>query len=203
MANHVSSTLTLHSGSMEVLKWFHGLCDKVIIPEEERPKDSWEYLKPVYELFDTWDDTEDRDTRGWWVDNIGAKWCHFIDVGDDSMHFESAWGYPDALFLRIHQEACKIDPNVVMTIRYDDEMPNFFGSAVYANGEMYDEEYWDDESYNNLELKFYWDEEEEGAEEPEDFEPTYDRMYEIQDDDISGMLESLAEVREDASDSTD
>ena len=32
------------------------------------------------------------------------------------------------------------------------------------------------------------------SEEPEDFEPTYDRLYEIQDDDISGMLESLAEV---------
>ena len=61
MANHVSSTLTLHSGSMEVLKWFHGLCDRAIIPEEEF-KDSWEYLKPVYELFDTWDDTEDRDS---------------------------------------------------------------------------------------------------------------------------------------------
>jgi len=53
-----------------------------------------------------------------------------------------------------------------------------------------------EEAYKNFDLKFYWDEEEEGAEEPEDFDPDYEKMYDIQTQDIEDMISGLKEHRE-------
>jgi len=196
VANHVSSRIELVEGSEEVIQWFLQLTNSMIVPEEER-QGPYSYYKPVHEMFDSWPESEyDEETYGWYIDNIGAKWCHVEDVDSDRFSFESAWGYPEHLFLRIHKEAYKIDPNVVMAIYYEDEMPNFFGSGLYADGEMYDEEYWDDDSYKYLNLKFYWDEEEDGPE-PDDFDPSeaYEKMYDTQDSDVQGMIEGLKEYR--------
>jgi len=195
MANHVSTTIEIREGNDEVRKWFGDLVDKMTIPDEERT--NYEHFRPVHEMFDTWDATEsDPETYGWYIDNIGAKWCHITDAYEESIHFESAWGYPEYLLLRIHKEAHAIDPDVIMSGTYDDEMPNFFGSLVYADGDLWDEEYIGEEAYKNFDLKFYWDEEEEGAEEPEDFDPDYEKMYDIQTQDIEDMISGLKEHRE-------
>ena len=199
MANHVTSHIEIHEGNDEVREWFSKLVDSMIIPEDER--ESYDMYRPLHEMFEWGDSEDDPETRSWYIDHIGAKWCHILDADDDRIQFESAWGYPDQLLLRIHQEAHAIDPEVIMTGAYDDEMPNFFGSLLYADGDLYDEEYIGEESYEHFELKFYWDEDEEGAEEPDDFEPDYEKMNDIQMQDIEDMLENLRNQREeDASD---
>lgn len=196
MANHVSSRIELVEGNEEVTKWFENLTLSMLVPEEDK-QGIFDYFKPVHEMFDEWNESEsEQETYGWYIDNIGAKWCHLEDTGDAHMSFESAWGYPGELFLRIHQEAHKIDPDVIMSIYYDDEGPNFFGSGLYADGEMYDEEYWDSDNYHHIDIKFWWDEEEDGPE-PDDFDSSeaYEKMYDIQYEDVQGMIEGLKEYR--------
>jgi len=197
MANHVTSGIEIVEGNDAVTEWFAGLCERITIPADER--EGYEAFRPVYELFDEWPESENEmDTYSWFHENIGPKWCHVFDADDTRLMFESAWGYPDALFLRIHQEAHKIDPNVIMSAHYDDEMPNFFGSCVYADGELYDEEYWDEDTYHVHDLKFWWDEEEDG-EEPDDFDSSeaYEKMWEIIQDDIDSNEEEDGEEPDD------
>jgi len=203
MANHVTSGIEIVEGNDAVTEWFAGLSERITIPADER--EGYEAFRPVYELFDEWPESENEmDTYSWFHENIGPKWCHVFDADDTRLMFESAWGYPDALFLRIHQEAHKIDPNVIMSAHYDDEMPNFFGSCVYADGELYDEEYWDEDTYHVHDLKFWWDEDEDGPE-PEDFDSSeaYEKMWEVIQDDIDSMVQGLKDYREELAEEND
>lgn len=201
MANHVTSSIEIYDGNDEVREWFASLSKRLLIPEDEREGRFSGYWRSVEDMFDTWEHNEnDPEYIGWYHDNIGPKWCHVFDADEDRLMFESAWGYPDKLFLRIAKEAHKIDPEVILSATYEDEMPNFFGSCVYADGDLYDEEYIGEESYGYYDIKFWWDEDEDG-EEPEDFEPDYEKMHEIQMSDISDMVEGLKEMREEENDS--
>ena len=207
MANHVTSGIEIVEGNDAVKEWFASLSEKLTVPADEREGSFGGVYRPVYEMFDEWPESEhDMDTYSWFHENIGPKWCHVFDADSDRLMFESAWSFPEALFLRIHQEACKIDPLVIMSAHYDDEMPNFFGSCVYADGELYDEEYWDESNYHHIAVKFWWDEEEDGPE-PDDFDSSeaYEKMWEVIQDDIDGMVQGVKEYRaemaeEDASD---
>jgi hypothetical protein len=195
MANHVTSRIQLVEGNRRVTEWVEALFVNMEAPEEDQ-QGYHSMFKPVHMMFNNWDSEEDPDTYGWYIDNIGAKWCHIEDCTDDSMMFESAWGYPGALFQRIAEEAYAIDPDCIFSITYEDEMPNFFGSGLYADGEMYDEEYWDEENYKYHNLKFFWNEEEDGPE-PDDFDTSesYEKIWDIQCEDIKGMIEGYKEYK--------
>ena len=65
----------------------------------------------------------------WCYENIGGKWIYADGNGDESeFHFVTGWrpafGFQDHLL----RHAAKLDPNVVICLDYDDEMPNFVGA---------------------------------------------------------------------------
>ena len=188
MANNVYSIVNLHSGNEEVHTWFKELVENLRYPEDERPQE-YEHYKPLHTTF--WPDEEDTDTRGWYIDNIGVKWCHIQDAYETEINTCSAWGIPHDFYEKLSEEASKIDPNAVFTVTYEDEMPNFFGSSVYYQGEQFDSCEWDSDEYEGQGLCFYWDEDEMGEEEPEDWEASWEDMHLLQHENLQQMLDGL------------
>jgi hypothetical protein len=40
-------------------------------------------------------------------------------------------------------------------------------------------------------IVLWWDEDEEGKEEPDDFEPNWDELYEVMDSNVDAMIEAV------------
>lgn len=199
MANHVNTYITLEQGNEAAEAAFANIFNRVKVVEEanRKPEDRWGYQVNAFEL---WEDTQklyDEDKYGELMDEIGSKWCHLEDCDESFLNFCSAWSFPSELFERIGREIEKADPNAILTAYYEDEMPNFIGVAVYAHDEIWDELAIDSDEYAENGLKYWWDEEEEGCEEPDDFEPTYDEGQDIRDKFVSNVVEGIIEYRED------
>lgn len=60
-------------------------------------------------------------------DEIGGKWIYYEYADDDKLMFVTGWRaatiFQDYLLSRLVQ----LDPNVIVVMDYDDEMPNFIG----------------------------------------------------------------------------
>lgn len=134
----------------------------------------------------------------WTTDFIGPKWCYIQDIDEESFQGYSAWSAPEEGLVKILEELEQLDPNIVTSITYDDEMPNFVGWSVYKGSEMEDGCEWDDEEiraeifWAYPSLKEQWDEEtdewkcdEDGelTEEASEAEDEYrDIMYDVIND---------------------
>lgn len=86
-----------------------------------------------YEWFsDMWNlDKETTDKYDWNIENIGPKWCHFEDRGEDYFNTVSAWSPPEKGLLWVFEQIASVDPDFIASVQYEDEMPNFFGIYVY------------------------------------------------------------------------
>lgn len=78
----------------------------------------------------------------WSEQNVGPKWCYIDEFeyynGELKMVCVSAWIPPEIGLTNLLKEVSEVDPKVVTTIMYDDEMPNFWGAYVYQGSEMID-----------------------------------------------------------------
>ena len=84
----------------------------------------------------------EADEEGYWVDAegervgmdageaVGAKWAFANDLDTDFMNIESAWSPVLPLAEHIAREIGKVDPDVQLVLTYEDEMPNFVGTAT-------------------------------------------------------------------------
>jgi len=153
---------------------------------------------------------EQSEKYSWTTGFIGPKWCYIEDYDVDGIDpyivTESAWSQPEEGLVRLLEILEKDDPNIITTITYDDEMPNFVGCSVYKGSEMEDGCEWDDEEireeifHANPHLKEHWDEsndewqcDEDGdmTEEAYAAEDEYrDVMYEVINDLQDGVIES-------------
>lgn len=105
-----------------------------------------------YEWFgDLWNiDKQTSNSYNWNLENIGSKWCYFDERGDDYLRLISAWSYPQAGILWLIEQIAEADPDLLVRVVFEDEMPNFFGAAVYnKDGEV---EYceWDSDQIEEL-----------------------------------------------------
>ncbi len=111
--------------------------------------------KVAQEIFDSFHSLDDQfasadlstlyenpeNTRGWWEENIGAKWARIQDMslaaGEMMMNIESAWTHVDPFVHRLMEMF-----NNQCTIRHEwvDEWPTEFGYRVYDHGVFSDEE---------------------------------------------------------------
>jgi hypothetical protein len=92
---------------------------------------------------------DDVEQYSWTTEHIGPKWCYVQDYdfeGDAPyMSMESAWSPPELGLQKLLGELTEYDPNMVTTITYEDEMPNFVGWSVYVGTELEDACEWDNE----------------------------------------------------------
>jgi hypothetical protein len=123
MANHVSSHL-----------WFSRINTKakeklaMMLKWNELSQENGR-LENFHELMEH---SPDQPDYNWYHDHIGPKWCHFEDYDLDTIHTESAWGWPDKGFAWLINELRKEDPFLLAECRYEDEAPNFYGVAAWG-----------------------------------------------------------------------
>ena len=187
MANHVTTRIDIAQGNDAAHKAMSNINKRHLDLQKE-----WEHQVPAFAM---WEDTKalyDAEEWSLLIEEIGTKWCYVFDYDDEqSISFESAWGTPSDLLERIAKEITEADPNVILSYSSEDECPNWVASGVFADGELYDEETIDSDEFNDLGIKVWWDEDEEGAEEPDDFEPTWEELYNLLDDNVTGMIEGV------------
>ena len=188
MANHVDGYLSIQANE-EGMKAFQKIIGKLTkIQEDAMEADSpWGYEVHLGELF--FDDLDDEKlTRDWMCDNIGAKWAYARDWDEESISMYSAWSPCGEFAEWVVKEVCKADPDATGRLEYQDEMPNYIGVAKYDKDGMDDDEVleWDEIQQlcmaESPELKELWDEEND---EWKDEDAAYEILWEIKWDIVS------------------
>lgn len=164
---------------------------------------------------------EDVEQYSWTTEHIGPKWCYIedYDVEGDAPYFvtESAWSQPETGLEKLLEILEPLDNNMITSIRYEDEMPNFIGWSVYEGSEMVDGREDDSEEIQEYmfdkhpQLKEHWDEDSEdwatdeetgdyteGAEEAmEEYrELLYEFISETNDEGVDDTVKMILEGRE-------
>lgn len=129
MANYVHTTIEISDNGDKELDLLHSL--------ELKLEEHGEF--PFHELFD-----DGQLDFVWYSDNVGSKNCYVEEVNKDDSYIRlrSAWCYPDTGVDRLVKECIG---GGTVTIRYEDEMPNFIGAVLYRNAEIVDQKEWDHE----------------------------------------------------------
>jgi hypothetical protein len=125
----------------------------------------------------------------WYHDHIGPKWCYFEDYDLDRLHCVSAWGWPDQGYTWLINELRKEDPYLLAQCTYEDEGPNFYGTAGW--GPRGFEDYYMDmdegvDCWKKLTKEFEWmqpylEEDEDGERSDEFYENMWEAIGQHQD----------------------
>lgn len=206
MANNVTTRIQFYSGNDEAKAYFNAIISRIQSQHEKHkaereaaPDGEKHKVRTDVNLYELYDDTMELVAQENWselIGKIGSKWAYVEDWYEDSFTVISAWGIPDDFINRVASEVGDIDPEAIITATYDDEMPNFIGVNMYVEGDLYDSFHLDSDEYSDYELAFWWDEEEnDGEEEPDDFEPTWEEAWNLLDDELKSMLDGWAEYK--------
>lgn len=167
MANHVNYYVQFHQMNDAAKARWQEMSQNLI-------KEEYNTSFHEYWFADLWADgkegsptNEDVRQYSWTTEHIGPKWCYIQDFEEDYFNGYSAWIAPEEGLVKLLEELKQLDPDIVTSIQYEDEMPNFVGWSVYKGSEMEDGCEWDEYeireeifwAYPNL--KEHWDEENE------------------------------------------
>lgn len=156
---------------------------------------------------------EDTMKYSWTTENIGPKWCYIedmecgYDIENPFIRTCSAWSAPIEGVEKLLEVLSELDDGIIVTVTYEDEMPNFMGWCVYKGDELVDScQYEGDEIRNGIfdlhpEIAEGWDDENEDwfeTEEGEQASESYDlHLYEwISDTQSEGVSEILIFLEE-------
>jgi hypothetical protein len=138
MANNVNSYIELKESNEAAAKFFEEFSKKMA-------EDQWDAYSMLFGV----QIGEEEKTRGWMIDNVGAKWLIVNDTTEDTISTDTAWAPPIDMVDTLQQKLFELDKNVKMSITYEDEMPNFIGYKFY-NGDDEDEEQVDSDEYKDI-----------------------------------------------------
>jgi hypothetical protein len=196
MANHVDNYIKVTQISEEGQKVWNDIVAKL-----ERISKDPEGRGEVHLGLMFWDDFDAEGfDRGGMCDKVGAKWAYATDwnaeEGDNFISCYSAWSPVTEFVQWIGAEIAKVDPDVMLSMEYRDEMPNFVGIAHFMaddENERYELE-WDeilelcrDES---TELQEWWDEDENDFKEEHE-EEARDIVWELQYDVVDAWMDNF------------
>ncbi len=151
MANHVRYTIDFHQINEAALTRLTEICSRVRTPEGYGDRWFGDMFVDGKEGSPTYEDTNHVN---WAYENVGSKWCVV-----ESMEIENDWaliaGYggwnqPEEGTQWLMEQLAEVDENLIGSLIYDDEMPNFFGVNVYDGGEPYYMRQWDEEELSEL-----------------------------------------------------
>ena len=211
MANHVHSYISFYSINEAATEKLRELVGRV------RQDNGYRWFGDLFVDGEnlTYEQSEKYE---WTTDFIGPKWCYIedLDIEDEAPYYmvtESAWIPPEQGLGNLLDILKELDPNMVTSITYEDEMPNFVGWSVYKGSDMEDGCELDENEIPEMvfnsypHLRDHWDKEEaewktdeEGnlTEESESAMDEYnDMMYEMintwQDEGVDSYLKWLEE----------
>ena len=140
MANHVNTHVNFDKLSDAGKAKLQELYSRVRTRTAPDKAVIYEWFSDIFGL-----DPEITDKYDWNLENIGPKWCHFEDRGDDYFSTISAWSFPQQGLEWLFEQIKQVDPDFVASVFYQDEMPNFFGVYVYNKDGMIDGCEWGEE----------------------------------------------------------
>lgn len=141
MANHVSSYIEFYNEDEALEPKLYEYIDSIIETQkkiaEEAQKDS-EYrmgifsegVDSVMKWFGIEVPGEDDIDRDWFINNVGAKWCHLEDIGDSYISTTSAWSVPYEFVENLCKALSVKFPGTFAVVSYDDECYNFIGASL-------------------------------------------------------------------------
>ena len=190
MANHVRYTIDFQQINKAALTKLAEICSRVRTPEGYGDQWFGDMFVDGKEGSPTYEDTNNVN---WAYENVGSKWCVL-----ESMEVEETWaqiaGYagwnqPEEGTQWLMEQLAEVDENLIGSLVYDDEMPNFYGVNVYDGGEAYYMEQWDEDEL----AEFIAAKKEEDDDEDEIL---WEVMRDHQQDVLSETLEELRADRE-------
>ena len=130
MANDMTTNITI-SGNKELMVFLEGKHAEVDSGEDR--------LLSFVDAF--YDDMEND--RGWFTDNVGAKWCYhedfWVDDNESGINLISAWYPPIELIEKLYEVCVKIDENCEITGTYQDQSFSPVGGFI-MNGKGFNSE---------------------------------------------------------------
>ena len=100
---------------------------------------------------------EETNTRNWYNENIGSKWCYLEEYDDDYLFGRSAWSAPEAGLQWLAEQLAKLDEDLIMNVSFEDEGPNFAGWMVFSGDELWEEDYVEDDHFLSIVQESYSD----------------------------------------------
>jgi len=183
MANYVNSLITFEQINEEAKSKLQEMFTRLRVDNEQQ------WLSDIF--VDGTELTYEQSERyEWTTANIGPKWCYVEDYDVEAkspyINSVSAWSPPSEGLISIMEILKEYDNNIVATITYEDEGPNFVGWGIYTSEDymVYGDEI-DDEGIRELmfeenpDLSEGWDEEEEDWKEDDDGESCRDKFYDF------------------------
>ena len=181
MANHVNWTISFYRMNDQAKKRWSELTAK--LTKEDGDHGLW--FGDLFLKEDLSNSEEVKDFE-WTVNNIGPKWNYIEEYDETSFFGVSAWGAPiEGLQKLLEEELAPLDPNIISTITYEDEGPNFYGCTAFLGSELEDDREvdWDEMRElvieNNEELQGKWNEDEGDWIDDESHDTFYDCLYEF------------------------
>lgn len=167
MANNVSNYLKIIG------------TDEVIAEMDKRFENAGGY-NDVLKFSQAFYDNVETDESGnavmysWTLDNLGAKWVYVENqINDGEWNIQSANHCPQEFFVHLYKLAVQIDPEVQIEVKFHDESyepvggfvakKDYQGKPAWSMEENYDIENptddmdWDDEGYDDAQMKFQED----------------------------------------------
>ena len=134
MANHVNTSVRFEKLNDAGKAKLQELYSRI------RNENGYEWFSDIFGL-----DPEITNKYDWNIENVGPKWCHFEDRGEDYFNTVSAWSFPQAGLEWLFEQIVSVDPDFIASVMYEDEMPNFFGVYIYNKDGMIDGCEWGEE----------------------------------------------------------
>jgi hypothetical protein len=121
MANHVNTSVRFEKLNDAGKAKLQELYSRI------RNENGYEWFSDIFGL-----DPEITNKYDWNIENVGPKWCHFEDRGEDYFNTVSAWSFPQAGLEWLFEQIVSVDPDFIASVMYEDEMPNFFGGCEWG-----------------------------------------------------------------------
>tara|TARA_R110000868_G_scaffold1546_4_gene12347 strand:+ start:1631 stop:2251 length:621 start_codon:yes stop_codon:yes gene_type:complete len=136
MANHVQFMVTFHQINEAATTKLNEMYGRI---RNEEGSHAW-----FSDMFVEGDLTyEDSEKFSWTTENIGPKWCYLEEFNGESFNGTSAWSAPEDGLVKLLEILEQFDPDIITSITYEDECPNFAGCNVYEGSDNIDSTYSD------------------------------------------------------------
>ena len=134
MANHVSNYITVIGNEAVIDKFADQVANNTVGREIKGFNSEETYTIQEHVCIDELSfmpKYDEDDSYNWYVDNVGAKWAHIEDGGEDYVNIVSAWSPVSDFCQHLVGYLSQVDPNVILRHQYEDEFRNFVGIQIH------------------------------------------------------------------------